>query len=65
MSVTSGVVSRIEVTAYAHGSAELLGIQVCPCSCLQSLRKTVLTFLASRQHACIVWHSCLLQHTCG
>lgn len=29
MSVTSGVVSRIEVTGYAHGAAELLGIQVC------------------------------------
>ncbi|GAX84374.1 hypothetical protein CEUSTIGMA_g11796.t1 [Chlamydomonas eustigma] len=28
MSVTSGVVSRIEVTAYVHGSAELLGIQI-------------------------------------
>ena len=28
MSVTSGVVSRIEVTSYAHGSAELLGIQI-------------------------------------
>jgi S1-C subfamily serine protease len=28
MSVTSGVVSRIEVTGYAHGAAELLGIQV-------------------------------------
>ncbi len=28
MSVTSGVVSRIEVTAYTHGSSELLGIQI-------------------------------------
>jgi len=28
ISVTSGVVSRIEVTAYVHGSTELLGIQV-------------------------------------
>ncbi|GIL75570.1 hypothetical protein Vretifemale_5346 [Volvox reticuliferus] len=28
MSVTSGVVSRIEVTAYMHGSSELLGIQI-------------------------------------
>ncbi len=28
MSVTSGVVSRIEVTAYVHGSTELLGIQI-------------------------------------
>eukprot|EP00887_Chlorella_sp_A99_P000136 scaffold16.g136.t1 len=28
MSVTSGVVSRIEVTGYVHGAAELLGIQV-------------------------------------
>ena len=28
MSVTSGVVSRIEVTAYAHGASELLGVQV-------------------------------------
>lgn len=25
MSVTSGVVSRIEVTSYVHGAAELLG----------------------------------------
>ncbi len=25
MSVTSGVVSRIEVTSYVHGSTELLG----------------------------------------
>ena len=28
ISVTSGVVSRIEVTAYLHGGAELLGVQV-------------------------------------
>ena len=28
MSVTQGVVSRIEVTSYVHGAAELLGIQV-------------------------------------
>lgn len=28
MSVTSGVVSRIEVTSYVHGASELLGIQV-------------------------------------
>lgn len=28
MSVTSGIVSRIEVTSYVHGMAELLGIQV-------------------------------------
>jgi hypothetical protein len=28
ISVTSGVVSRIEVTAYVHGSTELLGIQI-------------------------------------
>ncbi|KAL8214914.1 hypothetical protein R6Q57_004363 [Mikania cordata] len=28
ISVTKGVVSRIEVTSYAHGSAELLGIQI-------------------------------------
>jgi S1-C subfamily serine protease len=28
MSVTSGVVSRIEVTSYIHGAAELLGIQI-------------------------------------
>ena len=28
MSVTSGVVSRIEVTSYSHGGGELLGIQV-------------------------------------
>jgi len=28
ISVTSGVVSRIEVTQYTHGSSELLGIQV-------------------------------------
>ena len=27
-SVTSGVVSRIEVTAYVHGSSELLGMQI-------------------------------------
>ena len=27
MSVTSGVVSRIEVTSYVHGSTELLGVQ--------------------------------------
>jgi hypothetical protein len=26
--VTSGVVSRIEVTAYVHGSTELLGMQI-------------------------------------
>lgn len=28
MSVTSGVVSRIEVTPYVHGTCELLGMQV-------------------------------------
>ena len=28
MSVTSGVVSRIEVTSYVHGSTELLGVQI-------------------------------------
>lgn len=28
ISVTSGVVSRIEVTSYVHGAAELLGIQI-------------------------------------
>ena len=28
LSVTAGVVSRIEMTAYAHSSAELLGIQI-------------------------------------
>lgn len=28
ISVTSGVVSRIEVTSYAHGSYELLGLQI-------------------------------------
>lgn len=28
MSVTSGVVSRIEVTSYVHGSSELLGVQI-------------------------------------
>ncbi|GAB2262604.1 hypothetical protein Droror1_Dr00003601 [Drosera rotundifolia] len=28
ISVTKGVVSRIEVTSYAHGSTELLGIQI-------------------------------------
>jgi len=28
ISVTQGVVSRIEVTAYSHGSAELLGLQI-------------------------------------
>lgn len=26
--MTSGVVSRIEVTAYVHGSTELLGMQI-------------------------------------
>ena len=29
ISVTSGVVSRIEVLSYVHGSTELLGLQVC------------------------------------
>ena len=28
ISVTSGVVSRIEVTSYVHGAAELLGVQI-------------------------------------
>lgn len=28
ISVTSGVVSRIEVTSYAHGSTELLAVQI-------------------------------------
>ena len=26
--MTSGVVSRIEVTSYVHGAAELLGVQI-------------------------------------
>ena len=26
--MTSGVVSRIEVTSYVHGSTELLGVQI-------------------------------------
>lgn len=29
ISVTSGVVSRIEILSYVHGSTELLGLQVC------------------------------------
>lgn len=29
ISVTAGVVSRIEVTDYSHGSTDLLAIQVC------------------------------------
>jgi len=28
MSVSSGVVSRIEVTSYVHGASELLGVQI-------------------------------------
>ena len=28
ISVTSGVVSRVEVTQYAHGATELLGLQI-------------------------------------
>lgn len=28
ISVTSGVVSRMEILSYAHGSTELLGLQV-------------------------------------
>lgn len=28
ISVTSGVVSRMEILSYAHGSTELLGVQV-------------------------------------
>ena len=28
MSVTSGVVSRIEVTSYTHGATALLGMQI-------------------------------------
>ena len=28
MSVTSGVVSRIEVTSYSHGATALLGMQI-------------------------------------
>lgn len=28
MSVTSGVVSRIEVTSYSHGAKELLAVQI-------------------------------------
>lgn len=31
ISVTSGVVSRIEILSYAHGSTELLGLQVVDC----------------------------------
>ena len=27
-SITSGVVSRIEVTSYSHGATELLGVQI-------------------------------------
>ena len=29
ISVTSGVVSRMEILSYVHGSTELLGLQVC------------------------------------
>ena len=28
ISITSGVVSRIEVTSYSHGATELLGVQI-------------------------------------
>lgn len=44
ISVTSGVVSRIEILSYVHGSAELLGLQVSKCirrlimSCLPDQR---------------------------
>lgn len=31
ISVTSGVVSRIEVTSYVHGATELLGVQASLC----------------------------------
>lgn len=31
ISVTSGVVSRMEILSYAHGSTELLGVQVNDC----------------------------------
>lgn len=31
ISVTSGVVSRIEILSYVHGSTELLGLQVWDC----------------------------------
>lgn len=30
ISVTSGVVSRMEILSYVHGATELLGLQVCP-----------------------------------
>lgn len=33
ISVTSGVVSRIEVLSYIHGSTELLGLQVMRSRC--------------------------------
>lgn len=38
ISVTSGVVSRMEILSYVHGSTELLGLQVIDClSCPSSL----------------------------
>ena len=34
ISVTSGVVSRIEILSYVHGSTELLGLQVGSCGAI-------------------------------
>ncbi len=44
ISVTSGVVSRIEILSYVHGSTELLGLQVTTSWCQQFVMYVVCTF---------------------
>ena len=44
ISVTSGVVSRIEILSYVHGSTELLGLQVTTLRCQQFVNNEVCAF---------------------
>lgn len=53
ISVTSGVVSRIEVTSYVHGSTELLGVQID--AAINSGNSGEL-YLHGRLQLCILYH---------
>jgi len=44
ISVTSGVVSRIEILSYVHGSTELLGLQVFTIFCILPLALPLCTW---------------------
>ncbi|KAL6208491.1 hypothetical protein ACLB2K_019440 [Fragaria x ananassa] len=52
ISVTKGVVSRIEVTSYAHGSSDLLGIQIDAAIILV----IVVVLHSMTKESALVWH---------